>query len=60
MPWKVHIENTKPVGGNLPGAHIVPELSPLLIVKTQEEAKDAMTALIRKGVKNIYAVGFDP
>jgi hypothetical protein len=61
MPWKIHRENTVPIGGTLPGAHIIPELPPLLTVETQEEAKEVMTRLIAQGVRpgDLYAVGYD-
>jgi len=62
MPWKIHPQNIKKlIGGNLPGAHIVPELPPLLIVETQEQAKEAMARLIAEGAQpgDLYAVGYD-
>ena len=57
--WKIHPENTKPIGGNLPGAHIIPELPPWFIFETRKEAEAKLQELVEQGVLNIYAVGFD-
>ena len=55
MPYKIHIENTE----SAPGTHIVPELDPILEVATQEEAESLLQSMGRKGVNNVYAVGFE-
>ncbi len=55
MPYKIHLENKKPVHGS----HIIPELPPLFTVETREDAEAELKRLVARGVTNVYAVGFD-
>jgi hypothetical protein len=58
VPWKIHPENTKPVGVP-PGAHIVPELPPLFTFETRDEAEAKLRELVERGITNVYIVGYD-
>ncbi len=54
MPYKIHVEKTDPRTGGL-----MPEGEPLEIVETKDDAKKALQDLVRRGITNVYAVGYD-
>jgi hypothetical protein len=53
VAFKVHLEN-KP----LPVGWATPESPAIASVETLDEARVVMDALIKQGVRNIYAVGW--
>jgi hypothetical protein len=55
LPYKIHLENKKPI----PGTHIIAETEPLFTVETREEAMEALTSLREQGIKNVYVVGYE-
>jgi hypothetical protein len=55
MTYKIHLENRT----RKPGSHIIVESDPLFTVETREEAQEALDRLVRQGVRDVYAVGFD-
>lgn len=59
VPWRIHPQNRTPIGGDGPGAHIIPELPPLYVFETREEAEAKFSELIGHGVKDIYLLGPD-
>jgi hypothetical protein len=54
MPYKIHVEKMDPRTGAL-----MPEGEPLEIVETKDDANMALQDLVRRGITNGYAVGYD-
>jgi hypothetical protein len=64
MPYKIHAENREPapefwIGGKPFATHIIPETAPLFEVETVEEVEAALRDLVARGIKDVYAVGYN-
>ena len=56
--YKIHLENDNPPI-ELEGNRIWTESAPIKIVITKDDAKRELQDLVRQGIVNVYAVGYD-